>query len=139
MRRIGLLLASALLVWGCNSSSSNGGDTDTNPGTGGTQAGTTSNALFMVHVDGMTADGTKMPVPNVAVFLAPFVEPTENHVPTFGHEAPSGDPLGNTDADGNARIDIEGGQNSSHALSQMGLMTSTVSLNKRRERNVTFF
>jgi hypothetical protein len=64
----------------------------------------------MVHVDGTAVDGTKLPLENVSVFLAPYVEPTANHIPTFGHDAPTGEASGNTDADGNARIDLAGNQ-----------------------------
>ncbi|MBV70386.1 MAG: hypothetical protein CMH52_03470 [Myxococcales bacterium] len=100
MKKLPLVLLAAISLVGCEASktTTESGDSPDAPNA--------MQAQFLAKVDGLNAESTATALENVSVYLTPYVEPGPDHQPTFGHDAPIGEPNSRTNADGIAIVGL---------------------------------
>ena len=99
MKNVRLVLLTTIALMGCEVSQ-NDSDDNVLPDPNEVQA------QFLVKVDGQGPNGPAAALENVSVFLTPYVTPGPDHQPTFGHDAPIGEPSSRTDTNGIALVSV---------------------------------
>ncbi|MEE2758148.1 MAG: hypothetical protein VYA30_15930 [Myxococcota bacterium] len=100
MKNLLIILFATFGLIGCEASKTDStGEEQPNAPTG-------TAAQFLVKVDGVDGESAAVALENVSVFLTRYVAPGPDHRPSFGHDAPAGEPASRTNAEGVATIEV---------------------------------